>query len=723
MEYLMGTQVQAWRHENAKVLTFVVTQDCNLRCKYCYMTSKQSEHKMTFDIAKKAIDYFLDQKNQLFDDDYLIMEFIGGEPLLEINLIDQIVDYFKVRIYAENCPWFGRYRIAISTNGILYSTEKVQRFIDKNKNSLSIGISIDGTKEKHDLQRVYPNGKGSYDDVVRNIRLWKKQFPFATTKVTIGHDDLKYTFESIVHLWKLGINEVPANVVFEDVWEDGDDAIFEEQLIKLADYIIENKLWETHNTTLFSDRLLEKLSKNEMKHNFCGTGKAYTVDSDGNIFPCVRYMDYSLNNKDSICFGNLDNGIDRDKIRPFYVLNSENQSSNKCLDCEINAECAYCQAANYDFSSNNTNFERATYLCKMQKARCRANSYYWAKLYNLYGIKRKPQNTILRGMFKQLYFLLSDNSVIYCNYQSNKRNGSLTQANIIDGLKYAREHFYQPVFIHNLNSKEEIYSTNNIALKEELMASDIIHIRPFAPNIQSYNEERDIFVLCIKDIDKFNLHLDNCILIVEADELKQLEDSIRKLLITVKRINIKIRLNERFDILLYQKCLQNISNVIYDYFMREDAREINVLTDRIFLKEMDNCYAGERNFCLAPDNKIYICPAFYYGNQQEVCLDEDGKCIGAHSMVTLDKAFVCQKCDAYQCNRCVFDNKIRTGEYNIPGELQCRKAHIEREITRKLLERLKENGKCSNKKINVLHYQEPYDYFIENSSNKRGEVD
>lgn len=722
MSYLMGTQIQAWRHENAKVVTFVVTQDCNLRCKYCYMTGKQSEHKMTFETAKKAIDYFLQEKIRLFDDDYLILEFIGGEPLLEIELIDQIVDYFKIRIYAENCGWFGKYRIAISTNGILYSSEKVQRFIEKNKNSLSIGISIDGTPEKHDLQRVYPDGRGSYEDVSRNIKLWKKQFPFATTKVTIGHDDLPYTFESIVHLWDLGIHEVPANVVFEDVWEEGDDIIFEQQLKRLADYVIEHRLWETHNTTLFSDRLLEKLSKKEMEHNFCGTGKAYTIDSDGNIYPCVRYMEYSLNNRDSIRVGTLEEGVNKDRIRPFYVLNTGNQSDRKCLECEINAECAYCQAANYDFSEKNTNFERATYLCKMQKARCRANSYYWAKLYNKYGIERKPQNTILRGMYKQMYFLLSDDSVVYCNYKNNNKNRLMTEETLIKGLKYARDNFFQPIMVHNKDSKKAIYETSNLELREELEASDIIHIRSFANEMDSYNESRDILVFDVQNALKLNFVLKNCILIVENDEINGLDEVIKELLHKVKRINLRINYKDGFDLAAYQVVLHNIAEELLAYFMKEDAKEINVLTDRIFLKEMDNCCAGERNFCLAPDDKFYICPAFYYAKESDVSLGEGGKCFGAASMVNYEKAFVCQKCDAYQCNRCVFDNKIRTGEYNVPGGLQCKKAHIEREETRQFLVKLKANGRCPNKQINILDYEEPFDFFVERSRNKGGEL-
>lgn len=129
------------------------------------------------------------------------------------------------------------------------------------------------------MQRVYPDGRGSYEDVEKNVKLWLKQYPDASTKVTIGHDDLKYVKDSIVHLWNLGIKFVPANTVFENVWEDGDDKIFELQLKELADYIIDNKLWNKYSTTLFGENIGFKQIEEEMNKNFCGTGRAYAVDS------------------------------------------------------------------------------------------------------------------------------------------------------------------------------------------------------------------------------------------------------------------------------------------------------------------------------------------------------------------------------------------------------------------------------------------------------------
>lgn len=200
-----------------KNITFIVTKDCQMACKYCYLIGKNNSERMSWDVAKTAIDYIL-TNNDLFSEDAVVWDFIGGEPFLEISLIDKICDYLKEQMFKLKHPWFDSYRFSFSTNGLNYHTAEVQQFIKKNINHLSIGITIDGTKRKHDLNRIWKgNNEGTYDYVVRNIPLWQEQFPGAGTKVTISNADIPYISESVLHLYALGIHEVNINCVFEDV--------------------------------------------------------------------------------------------------------------------------------------------------------------------------------------------------------------------------------------------------------------------------------------------------------------------------------------------------------------------------------------------------------------------------------------------------------------------------------------------------------------------------
>lgn len=145
----------------AKSITFIVTKDCQLACKYCYLVGKNEKERMPWEVAKAAIDYILDHEHDdVFNTESVIFDFIGGEPFLEIELIDRICDYLKVQMFSLGHHWFNSYRFSFSTNGINYDSEAVQRFIRKNLDHLSIGITIDGTRRKHDLNRVWKHRDG-----------------------------------------------------------------------------------------------------------------------------------------------------------------------------------------------------------------------------------------------------------------------------------------------------------------------------------------------------------------------------------------------------------------------------------------------------------------------------------------------------------------------------------------------------------------------------------
>lgn len=385
--------MEFWQSGTAKNITFIVTKDCQLACKYCYLVGKNNNERLSFDVAKKAIDYILDNP-ELFHEDSVVWDFIGGEPFLEIDLIDRICDYLKIEMYRKNHRWFNAYRINVTTNGINYGSPKVQSFIQKNISHLSIGITIDGTRYKHDLNRVYKNSeKGSYDDVVQNIPLWLKQFSGTGTKVTISSPDIPYICQSVLHLYSLGIKEVNINCVFESGWKDGDDILFEEQLIQLADAIIEKELFYNHLCSFFSETIGKPLNPKTQNENWCGAGRMLSIDANGFFYPCTRFAKYSLRSKPALIIGDINKGINQNLLRPFLALNRCSQSPQKCIECEVASGCAWCQGENYDAAVTNTIYQRSTAICLMHKARVRANNYYWNKLYRKLELEGKQLNS------------------------------------------------------------------------------------------------------------------------------------------------------------------------------------------------------------------------------------------------------------------------------------------------------------------------------------------
>ena len=221
------------------------------------------------------------------------------------------------------------------------------------------------------------SGRGSYEDVIRNIPLWQKQFPNEGTKVTISSADIPYICESVLHLYSLGIHTVHINVVFEDVWKEHDDEMFLEQLLQLADIIIDQGYYQDYTCSFFSEYIGKPLDPVRDNQNWCGAGMMLSVDASGNFYPCTRFAGYSLRSKKPIIIGNVHDGIDNNKLRPFLTLDRTTQSRQECIDCEVASGCAWCQGENYDAADTPTIWQRSTAICKMHKARVRANNYYW----------------------------------------------------------------------------------------------------------------------------------------------------------------------------------------------------------------------------------------------------------------------------------------------------------------------------------------------------------
>ncbi|HWQ18552.1 MAG TPA: radical SAM peptide maturase, CXXX-repeat target family, partial [Methanotrichaceae archaeon] len=456
-EIRMGKLPKEW-NQTAKSVTFCVTEDCNLACKYCYMTGKNKKNKMSFDVARKAVDYILSHRDQ-FKEEAVIWEFVGGEPFLEIDLIDRICDYIKQQMFLLGHPWFDSYRFNFSTNGILYSTPAVQKYIWKNRGHVSIGISIDGNKIKHDLQRVRPDGSGSFDDVVRNVPLWLEQFPGASTKSTFSHEDLPHLKESIIALWDLGIDMVAANVVFEDVWHEGDDQVFEEQLRSLADYIIDNRLYYDYSVRFFDPQVGNPLTEDNLNSNYCGSGKMLAIDCSGNFYPCIRFYDISLTNRKGYKVGDIYAGINEDRLRPFQSLTLKNQSTEECINCEVGRGCAWCSGCNYNLAETDTIYQRATYICKMHKANVRANEYFWNKFSLTTGLPSEKEK-LKRGFFDQveggrdlkfMQIMMADDVAPACSYRNEKGLSSkMSKETLEKSLEFCKKNGFIPVFLGGL---------------------------------------------------------------------------------------------------------------------------------------------------------------------------------------------------------------------------------------------------------------------------------
>lgn len=378
-----------------RTITFIVTEACNLRCTYCYQHNK-SARVMPFDVAKKCVDTLFaeDAAGSVYINpsvaDGLILDFIGGEPMLEIKLIDQIVDYFLDKALALNHRWVIKYMISMSSNGTKYFDPDVQTFLKKHKGRVSVGITIDGDELLHDSCRKYPDGSGSYKDAAAAFHDILKKHNQRGTKLTLAPANICYLAEAAKHMFQeFGIETLHANCVFEQGWTIGHAKTMYRQLKELADWILDNDLEETCHISLF-DAGKYRPMKPEDNKNWCGgTGQMLAFGINGEIYPCQRYSPASLGtNAKPLLIGDASHGIERtaDEVATCDMLRSitrRSQSADECFDCPVAGGCAWCSAYNYEiFGTPN---KRATFICDMHRAEALANVYYWNKLAHKHG--------------------------------------------------------------------------------------------------------------------------------------------------------------------------------------------------------------------------------------------------------------------------------------------------------------------------------------------------
>ena len=373
-----------------RCVTFQVTDACNLACTYCYQINK-STRRMSFETAKLAIDKLLSGEDGFAD--YIdpetvpsiVLEFIGGEPFLEIDLIDKITDYFKLRTIELNHPWANKYSILICSNGVLYKDPRVQRYLQKNKDVMSFNVTVDGTQELHDACRVFPDGSPSYHLAHEAALDWMARGYDMGSKITIAPGNLKYFSECLLAMVKDGYHILNANCVYEEGWTLEHATELYYQCKKFIDNFHANYDAKDYEFTFFTEKWAKPLPSTEL-NNWCGgIGTMLAIDPDGNMFPCIRYMESSLgNSQPPLIIGNVYTGLMRKDCEKKCVnclnkITRRTQSTDQCFYCPIACGCAWCSGYNYQV--HGTADKRTTYACEMHKARCLAVVYYYNSYY------------------------------------------------------------------------------------------------------------------------------------------------------------------------------------------------------------------------------------------------------------------------------------------------------------------------------------------------------
>lgn len=370
--------------------TYIANDILVHNCTYCYQFNK-SNMRMDFLTAKKFIDDLLSDKYgyiNRYNSPAIILEFIGGEPLLEINLTRKIYEYFLDQTYELNHPWFKLHRLSICSNGLQYFDEEVQSFFKEYAGNISFNISIDGNKELHDACRIQPNGEGSYDiDIIALNHFNKHYTPERNSKMTLAPQNMKYLFDSVVNFINNGMLTINLNCIFEEGWNQETALLEYNELKKVADYILEKDL-ENLYIAIFNEKQ-EDMSPSSNDGNFCGgLGSMLSLRPNGQFYPCIRYMPTSVgDNVKDLCIGHVETGmIGREEgsevLEMMDGITRRSQSNDICFECPISNDCAWCSALGHTVYG--TPGKRPMFICIQMIAEALANVYYW----NLLNIKK-----------------------------------------------------------------------------------------------------------------------------------------------------------------------------------------------------------------------------------------------------------------------------------------------------------------------------------------------
>lgn len=286
-------------------------------------------------------------------------------------------------------------------------------------------------------------------------------------------------------------------------------------------------------------------------------------------------------------------------------------------------------------------------------------------------------------MLTYLIIVLDDTSVSYCHYEANRKERRLISIDDLKaGIMFAMK--------ENLNV-QFVYPDYELPV-EYLAAIDSIDHTDIKP--VKNGDVADVVVLSGWD-DEVPEDA-TCIIHSSFGELSEHVTTINDWLRRITRLNVVLTDVDKFkdgDIDSYKKTLEALADGMMGLFQQGRNVQLNLLTDRLMLTEMNNCGAGDNNVTLAPNGKFYLCPAFYHEDEKQSVGDlKSGLNIKNPQLLRIDHAPICRQCDAYQCRRCIWMNQRLTMDANTPSHQQCVVAHLERNTSRELQMKLDEAG-------------------------------
>lgn len=314
-------------------------------------------------------------------------------------------------------------------------------------------------------------------------------------------------------------------------------------------------------------------------------------------------------------------------------------------------------------------------------------------------------------MLQYLIVLLDDTSTSYCHCENSRTEHKLIPLDVLKaGIRFGMMENLMIQFVYPDYEMPKEY-------KDVIESIDHSKIVSSLCDDEELKNDADVTVYHNwAEISYGKLLDDKCVVLrTSKADLFERYMFLKEVLSKVSRLNIVITDVENFadeDFDKYKQVLHALAEHVEKLYVDSKSPQLNLLTDRMMLKEMNNCGAGDTNITLAPNGKFYVCPAFYYEDEADSVGDlEHGLDIKNKQLYKLDHAPICRHCDAWQCKRCIWLNRKTTLEVNTPSHEQCVVAHLERNASRELLANVRKHGTFlpEQEEIKEIDYLDPFD--------------
>ena len=308
-----------------------LSNNCNLRCIYCYRSGFLRQEQMSLQTAKDVLEWIVQlDKRVTTRGEELNVIFFGGEPLLNKDVLRYLITNLPDRIINSQL------RFGISTNGTLIDCEVASLLKEHNAR---VQISIDGNSVTHNSQRPFANGYGSYDQIICNLKHFDLKYQRIIARVTVSKRNLEF-YDQLIHLYKEGFRQLSVGFVVNsgDLRNDvtlEDMPYIKREFDKTYDFFLDHlEHGELIPINPIYDHLL--FLSTGLSQYCCGaTQTVFAFNCSGQIYPCQRLADVN-----KFAFGTAIEGINEAKLNSFRENPCFKSIDERCQRCWIKNICA-----------------------------------------------------------------------------------------------------------------------------------------------------------------------------------------------------------------------------------------------------------------------------------------------------------------------------------------------------------------------------------------------